>query len=511
MTLCLDADARGWSLVGRGTLPPCDAAARSRACAVGEPWRAQRWKLYGDASASAGAVTAGCLVSEHDAQPALSVSYPVHNRQGIVGRSLRSLLRSTGGVWELVILLDACDDDSEAEVWTALREYTQSGDAQRLAREACACAACCAGLGRDRSGAATATRCAECAGPASVLLSVRVLRATLPLFETTADNLVMASSRPSVAYALVQSDTMLVEAGWNLRLMAALRAHSDLLGMSGRCLTGFEPFANVTVGNCAGTAGGMRHVVSGAWIGASAADGAWALDIGVRSPLLLRASHVQRLGFLDQGRYMLGGDDINLAERGRALHGWMMGYTPVHAYDERGRMDANRSVLWRDGAQRAQSFAGLQAQRAASPPAPSHTRVGALAPAVAAWAHQAEAHAKWRHTMVARRGTASEHAVAAQWRPVADRLPAGCFDAWPSPPPPAPPAPSRPPLPPCNVHTHAEGACERKRRRQEEPHPHPREASGMAPMSSVAAWRELSAQWAGGGESAKWLRAVCGR
>jgi hypothetical protein len=50
-----------------------------------------------------------------------------------------------------------------------------------------------------------------------------------------------------------------------------------------------------------------------------------------RGPLLLRSHTTQKLGFLDESRFLLGDDDHDLNARARKL-GFIVGYLPINFY-----------------------------------------------------------------------------------------------------------------------------------------------------------------------------------
>lgn len=464
-------------------------------------------------------------------------------------------------------MLDACSDESEREMWHALHEHATSarGHSAHM-QHACACGSAVRSLcsqhrhskaGDDSEDDGFQAACRE--RPVNLLLRVLVFRATTPLFETVADNFAMSTTNPGAFYALVQSDAIILEAGWNLRLASALNAHSDLLGVSGRCSVAFVPHgASSSVGNCIGREDHMRQWAAakagqeegvggaeereagGSRDGsASAAEAvctsyacaaypatAYVHDVAVRSPLLLRALYVQWLGFLDEGHFTLGGDDHDLAARGRAVRGWSTAYVPLHVFDDRSSMSVNNSVLWRTESERRSELEAVRnadpshkeelLSRATGPSPKSQATSRALSPAQRQeqerWRQQARSLQRFEAGLQAARdelankgepsdsrnvssaGTLMAAAVSVpQPRPfvarcdgsggmgsVASAVTSGMASEFilqrtrpassPPPlpllyePPPGPVVPLQP-LVPCDRGHHADGACERKQRR----------------------------------------------
>ncbi len=351
-----------------GSVPACSSDAASSQPIIGQPLP-RRWARFGDPPPlqhSREPVTAGVLLlSEEDApRPVYSLSYPVHDREHVVGPSLRSLLRTTAGSWEMVIVLDACTDGSEAVVWRTLSDFVAAA-LPGMRRDVCACVA-------PPSGAGCHASCplADPRGPSrplSIPVRILVVRAPTPLFETLSDNLAMSATSPSGYYALVQSDLVVLEVGWNQALARPLRRYPDLVGTSGRCAED----ARGAVGNCVGSgvlddrefvpaapaasasgAGGgssrrPRVDARGALVRGTMGGRVYVRDLAVRSPLLLRAAHAQRLGFFDEWNHFLGGDEDELCRRAWLQHGWRVAYVLVDAFDHRTRhprLGANASV-----------------------------------------------------------------------------------------------------------------------------------------------------------------------
>ena len=379
---CMIADGEVLRLLRRRRrgVPSCTATIAESQPLPGQPFP-RHWPLFGMPQPlphDLAATTAGVLVLAAAATPAaapgpaLTISYPVHDREHVVAKSLRSVLRTTAGVWEMVIVLDACTDASEAIVWEELLEYA-AAHFPEARRDACACiarrgsglgAVSCNGDGSDDAGGSCPL--GESAGgasrPVSLPLRVVVVRARSPLFETRSDNLVMSWARPASFYALVQSDIILEEVGWNHALARPFATRGDLLATSGRCA--FDGNEEVIVGNCAGLGvldaaefhanpGFERPVAvghGGTLYRGNMSGWCFVRDTIVRSPMLLRASHVQALGFLDEYSHYLGGDDVELCARARLRFGWSVGYVLVDAFDSRRdhpRLGSNSSVLHR--------------------------------------------------------------------------------------------------------------------------------------------------------------------
>lgn len=216
------------------------------------------------------------------ARPDSTVVTSVYNAAPALKRSLPNLFVKTTGLWELVIVLDACYDDSYSTAVTVIQEY--------FARSEC--------------------------------VRVQVIIQPTAIWEVSSDNIGMRITNPKVAYILLQADTVMLEKGWNTRLLRKLNSDRNIFAISGRC--GHSLDLKETFGRCgAEVAEPLPH--------GTLRDVFYQTETVNRGPLALRSHQAQALGFLDETRFLLEDDDHDLNSRARSL-GYIVGYMPVDFY-----------------------------------------------------------------------------------------------------------------------------------------------------------------------------------
>ena len=233
------------------------------------------------------------LSTDGTIRPEMSIVMPTHNAEEALKLSLPALCRHTAGLWEIVLILDQCYDESLVVMRSILLD--------------------------------------ECLSPRSGLVRARLLSQPTAIFETSSDNLGFslasnfhirfASNRrdgPTHAYAEVQSDMVVVRSGWNFDLLRPMLSYGDIVAVSGRC----------------------GHLRRGGWghgrcntdfanfdVNAYEAhkDTVRILQTVNRGPLLFRADALESLGFLDEVNFHQGNDDHDFTRRA-FNRGWAVGY-----------------------------------------------------------------------------------------------------------------------------------------------------------------------------------------
>ena len=218
-------------------------------------------------------------------RPKSSLIMVVHNAAVALEQSLPRIFDHTIGCAEMLLLLDQCTDESLTVI---IRHLTLRFDSSHIVR-------------------------------------VRVVEQSTPIWEAAGENLLMSISDPHEAYVLVQPDNLVSHHGWDIQLSRPLRAHQDVVGVSG--------FLAHAFGAATPT---QRHLRGRPFIrdpGYSEAkanivesiNAFYVRDTGSRGPLLLHAARAQRLGFFDHELFWLEDSDHDLFCRARVQHGWAVG------------------------------------------------------------------------------------------------------------------------------------------------------------------------------------------
>ena len=206
----------------------------------------------------------------------------VYNAAPALEKSLPHLFLKTTGSWEFVLVLDACYDASYSTAVKLIQSYFEGSSCVRA----------------------------------------RIIIQPTAVWEVSSDNIGMRVSSPRQAYILYQADTVMEEKGWNERMLVQLLSNNSIFAISGRC--GHSIDMKETVGRC------------GPDVSERLGDNVsmhtfYVTETVNRGPLLLRSHTTQKLGFLDESRFLLDDDDHDLNARARKL-GYIVGYLPINFY-----------------------------------------------------------------------------------------------------------------------------------------------------------------------------------
>jgi hypothetical protein len=221
-----------------------------------------------------------------------SVVLSVWEQEAIIARHVQALLNTTTELWELIVVFDGCTDDSIGSVRLAIDTATLPGN----------------------------------------LVHYLFINQPTSVYETSSNNLGMRAATPGTQFiVLVQDDMKMIWRGWNTLLAFPMRLYPSVLAVSGRCAHPYYSEAGSsaaqsvkpTVGRC-GTAIDLPLDVP-----VETLCTFHVRDTVNRGPLLLNATKVAELGYLDEVHFFLGYDDHDLMMRGWFQKNWTAGWMPL--------------------------------------------------------------------------------------------------------------------------------------------------------------------------------------
>lgn len=276
------------------------------------------------ASASSSSAPSSVPFRRHVA-PLYSVALQIFNAEDGVSSLLLSLLSTTRGPFELVLLFDSAEDESWPRVESVLRAVLQHCDVDEQRSVWPTWSA----NGRfppvtHPDGFPSTRRAANssaslpfvsCLNP--WLVHVRVMLQPTPVWETSGNNIQMRAAHPLTRYWIsVQDDQPQRTRGWNQLLAAPLRWWpNSLLGVSARCAHG-RYTRNATLHN---PCRNPSHAMDASWTGDMRCR-VYVRDTANRGPLLLDYRSLRRLGFLDEMAKRIEDDDHDLFARAWEAH-----------------------------------------------------------------------------------------------------------------------------------------------------------------------------------------------
>lgn len=218
-------------------------------------------------------------------KPTFSIVMPIHDQEHTIERVLANVLVNTLGYYEIIIILDGCEDNTKNIVLNWLNQIFPSS-----------------------------------------LTRIRILENIEGIFEASCDNqgFVLSDGKYIVE---VQADMQIMTFGYNIILATPLEIYDDIIGISGRCCHGINGnshyIADGKVGELIDNPHSMKFSHFNIVTLSHSAN---------RGPLVLRKSMLHELGYLDEEHYPLDASDHDLFMRAWRDRAWRCGFVPVEFY-----------------------------------------------------------------------------------------------------------------------------------------------------------------------------------
>jgi glycosyltransferase involved in cell wall biosynthesis len=233
-----------------------------------------------------------------------SVIIPVHNQELIIKDNLLSIINNMVGDFEIIMIFDSCQDNSESISIEFFKNNNFSG-----------------------------------------LNRVILISQSTPIFETSCDNIGFRLANGK--YLLeIQSDIRIITFGFNFILSKPFRISQDVLAVSGRCahqnaLSGYLDYTTDFFYYKSATSElrPKRKIVAVGKFGNAVESSLsiefknmnkfFILDTCNRGPLMFLKEKIEQLGFLDEQNFVLGDDEHDLIMRAKCQKNWVSGYVPI--------------------------------------------------------------------------------------------------------------------------------------------------------------------------------------
>ena len=213
-----------------------------------------------------------------------SVIIPVYNQEKIVTKNVNSILKYTGGLFEIILILDFCYDNTELNLINFLDNYTHFNNN---------------------------------------LSKIFIFKqAKTPIFEASCDNIGFIMSKGK--YCLeIQADMEMIENDYNLHLTKPFKLLNNVLAVSGRCAH-----------NLFDRPGGIGKL--GKLIDKNVTElkidknKFYTYETCNRGPLLFDRQKLKLLNCLDEVNYHLNNSDHDIMIRGYLKYGYICGYGDLY-------------------------------------------------------------------------------------------------------------------------------------------------------------------------------------
>lgn len=235
----------------------------------------------------------------------ISIVVTTHNKSWLLGSVIDAILKYTVNEFELIIVLDGCNDGSEMKLKTLFVElaygdsyewtdFDENGKNKRFNAQW--------GLYRIKS--------------------VKVLKLN-NVFETLANNAGMrACSSNSTHYILVQDDMIVSEIGWDKRLIAPLIAFDDVFLVSARNALNIYPPPGCNVKDFTGRSEDGTPRGGLLW---DSRNYFYIRDVVNRGPISFDAEKIKTLEYFDESFAPFQWDDAELCFRAYKNYKWKCG------------------------------------------------------------------------------------------------------------------------------------------------------------------------------------------
>lgn len=212
-----------------------------------------------------------------------SIIIPVYNQEDIIVNNINSVIKYTKGNFEIIIILDFCNDNTEENIITYFDNLKD--------------------INND-------------------LVSVRIFKQpNSPIFETSCDNIGFIFSRGK--YCLeIQADMEMIQDSYNIELTKPFLCLPNVIAVSGRCA---HNLFNHSIG--IGKLGGLvEKNINELGINRNKF---YVYETCNRGPLLLCKEKLKQLGYLDEYNYHLENSEHDLMARAYINYKYICGYVPI--------------------------------------------------------------------------------------------------------------------------------------------------------------------------------------
>jgi len=217
----------------------------------------------------------------HDVVPEYSIIVPVHNQELIVVENIQSVMMNTVGSYELIVIFDACEDQTEMLALTFFKSLKSS---QRII----------------------------------------CFRTDKSIFETSCDNIGFKMARGEFCVE-IQADMKIMTYGYNFILSRPCRIWEDVFAVSGRCCHQWKD-SSVGIGKL-----GLK-VETTLSLTFNQMNDFYIAETCNRGPLLFVTKRLATLNYLDEKNFFLGDDDHDIMARAFDQFKWINGYMPIEFY-----------------------------------------------------------------------------------------------------------------------------------------------------------------------------------
>lgn len=225
--------------------------------------------------------------------PEFSIVMPIHNQEQIIEKTMTSVIEKTKSIYEIIIILDACHDQTE-NIICQIFDHIQ----------------------------------------ATNLKHVIIVKQDYPIFETACDNI---GFKLSIGRYIIeiQADILILEDSYDQLLVRPVKKFTNVIGVSGRGCKWFNyrggygklgPLIEYTLDQISNNMDGGRYYTIERNLGKNKF---YSMETCMRGPLLLCHDKLKELNYLDEKNFFLNDSDNDLFARAYYQKKYICGYVPI--------------------------------------------------------------------------------------------------------------------------------------------------------------------------------------
>lgn len=218
----------------------------------------------------------------YDEDVEYSLVMPVYNQQEIILTNVKSAIFNTTGIFEFIIIVDNCEDNTE---YLLINFFTENENK-----------------------------------------NITIIKNDIPLFETTCDN-IGAKIAKGKYIVEIQADMKVITYGYNFILSKPCRYLSNVIAVSGRLCNKLleDNYGNWTVKG--------KDITKPLMINDFKDYNTFHIyESCIRGPLLIDSEKLKKLDYFDEENFFQNYSDHDLMARAFYNYGWICGYTPIEFY-----------------------------------------------------------------------------------------------------------------------------------------------------------------------------------
>lgn len=212
-----------------------------------------------------------------------SIVIPIHDQEKIIRENILSIFEKTIGNFEIICILDDCNDKTEEILINLFNEFQLKNITRKI-----------------------------------------IIKQETPIFETSCDNIGFLLSKAPIIIE-IQADMKIITYGYNKILSDPIRLYDDIFMVSGRAsMNIYNKLCEIK-----GKGKLSRTIENPLRLEWDDYNKIFLNAIIIRGPIAISNEKIKKLNYFDEKNFYLGNDDFEICLRAYDLYQWRVGYVPI--------------------------------------------------------------------------------------------------------------------------------------------------------------------------------------